>query len=200
MCGRFVLISDLSEIKNEFIIQDVACDYRASGIVLPGHRIAAVIRDDANRLVLFHWGLIPAWAKDPSVARRLINARAETLAEKPSFRDAFKKRRCLIIADGFYESLKEGKKKVPCYFRLKSGKPFGFAGLYEAWTLPDGQPVSTCTIITAEPNDLIRPIHNRMPAIIPKDREALWLDPSVQDVRVLTPLLQPYFENVFESN
>lgn len=192
MCGRFVLISDLSEIKEEFTIQDVACDYRPSNDVLPSHQIAAVIHDGVNRLVSFRWGLIPVWAKDPSIASRLINARAETLTEKPSFRNAFKKRRCLILADGFYESLKEGKKKIPYYFRLKSGKTFGLAGLYETWTSPDGQPISTCTIITTEPNDLVRPIHNRMPVIIPKEQESLWLDPAVQDIRVLTPLLQPY--------
>jgi putative SOS response-associated peptidase YedK len=192
MCGRFALISDLSLITEAFNIQEIACDYRTSINILPGHTIAAVIHDGVNRLVQFRWGLIPYWAKDPSIGSRLINARAETLSEKPSFRNAFKKRRCLIIADGFYESLKEGKKKTPIYFRLKSGRPFGFAGLYEMWTSPEGQPVNTCTIITTEPNDLIQPIHNRMPVIVSKENESLWIDPAVQNQMHLSSVLQPY--------
>ncbi|MCX5847682.1 MAG: SOS response-associated peptidase [Deltaproteobacteria bacterium] len=192
MCGRFVLISDLSIITEAFNIQEIACDYRPSTDILPSHTIAAVIHDGVNRLVQFRWGLIPSWAKDPSIGSRLINARAETLSEKPSFRNAFKKRRCLIIADGFYESLKEGKKKTPIYFRLKSGRPFGFAGLYEMWTSQEGQPVNTCTIITTEPNDLIQPIHNRMPVIVSKEKESLWIDPTVQNQMPLSSVLQTY--------
>jgi len=192
MCGRFVLISDLSVITEAFKIQEITYDYRTSRNVLPSHNIAAVIHDSVNRLVQLRWGLIPSWAKGPSIGSRLINARAETLAEKPSFRNAFKKRRCLIIADGFYESLQEGKKKIPFYFRLKSGKPFGFAGLYEMWTSPEGKPIHTCTIVTTEPNDLIQPIHNRMPVIMPKDKESLWIDPAVQNHAQLSSVLQPY--------
>jgi putative SOS response-associated peptidase YedK len=192
MCGRFVLMSDLSVISDDFNIQEVTYDYRPSSDVLPGHSVAAVIRDGVNRLVQFRWGLIPSWARDPSIGRNLINARAETLAAKPSFQNAFKKRRCLIIADGLYEFLKEGKKKISFFFRLKTGKPFGFAGLYETWTSPEGQAVNTCTIITTEPNDLIRPIHNRMPVILPKEKEDLWLDPAVFNQRELSPILQPY--------
>ena len=192
MCGRFVIISDLSIITEAFNIQEIACDYRQSTNILPSHNIAAVIHDGVNRLVQFRWGLIPSWAKDPSIGSRLINARAETLSEKTSFRNAFKKRRCLIIADGFYESLKEGKKKTSIYFRLKSGMPFGFAGLYEMWTSSEGQPVNACTIITTEPNDLIQPIHNRMPVIVSKEKEALWIDPAVQKQTLLSSVLQPY--------
>jgi putative SOS response-associated peptidase YedK len=192
MCGRFVLISDLSVITEAFDIQEIACDYRTSNNVLPSHNIAAIIHDGIDRLVQFRWGLIPSWAKDASIARKLINARSETLAEKPSFRNAYKKRRCLIIADGFYESQKEGKKKIPFYFRLKSGKPFGFAGLYETWVSPEGQTINTCTIITTEPNELVQPIHNRMPVIVPKDKESLWIDPAVQSQGKLSSVLKPY--------
>ena len=192
MCGRFVLISDLSIVTEEFDIREIAGDYRTSANVLPGQHIAAVIHDGLNRLVQFRWGLIPSWAKDVSIARKLINARAETLAEKPSFRNAFKKRRCLIIADGFYESQKEGKKKVPFYFRLKSERPFGFAGLYETWVSPEGQSIHTCTIITTEPNDVVLPVHNRMPVIVPKDKQSLWIDPTVQNQAQLSSVLQPY--------
>ena len=192
MCGRFVLMSNLSDIEREFNVQEVDCDYNPRSNVLPGQHIAAVVHDGINRLVSFRWCLIPAWAKDPSIGSRLINARAETLREKPSFRNAFKKRRCLIVADGFYESLKRGKAKIPLYFRLKSGNPFGLAGLYETWTSPEGNPVSTCTIITTEPNDLIQPIHNRMPVIVPKNKEFLWIDPSVQSLNILASILTPY--------
>jgi len=199
MCGRFVLISDLSIVTEEFDIREIAGDYRTSANVLPGQHIAAVIHDGLNRLVQFRWGLIPSWAKDVSIARKLINARSETLAEKPSFRNAFKKRRCLIIADGFYESLKEGKRKIPFYFRLKSGKPFGFAGLYEAWTSPEGQTINTCTIITTEPNELIQPVHTRMPVIVPKDKQSLWIDPTVQNQAQLSSVLQSYPSEEMEA-
>ncbi|HVO65917.1 MAG TPA: SOS response-associated peptidase [Syntrophales bacterium] len=192
MCGRFVLLTNLSVISENFNIQEITYDYMPSSDVLPSNSVAAVIRDRTNRLVQFRWGLIPSWAKDPSMGSRLINARAETLAEKPSFKDAFKRRRCLIIADGFYESLKEGKKKYSFYFRLKTGKPFGFAGLYETWVSPDGQAVNTCTIVTTEPNDLIQPIHNRMPVILPKEKEALWIDPAAFNQRELLSILKPY--------
>ena len=200
MCGRFVLISDLSVISEEFDIQEVACDYKPGSDVLPGQSIAAIIRDGVNRLVQFRWGLIPSWAKDPSMGNKLINARAETLALKPSFQNAFKKRRCLIIADAFYESLKDGKKRIPFCFRLKTGRPFGFAGLYETWRSQEGQTVNTCTIITTEPNDLIRPIHNRMPVILPKEKEALWMDTAAIGQRELLSMLKPYPSEEMEQS
>jgi putative SOS response-associated peptidase YedK len=122
----------------------------------------------------------------------MFNARAETIAEKPSFRDAFKKRRCLIVADGFYEWQRQEKGKKPFYISLKSGEPFGFAGLYETWMSPDNLTVKTCTIITTEPNELIKPIHDRMPVIIPKDREKIWIDTGIQDKEELKAILKPY--------
>ncbi len=200
MCGRFVLISDLSVMTDAFDIQEIVCDYRPDPDIRPGRQIAAVIHEGINRLVCFRWGLIPSWAKDPSMGSRLINARAETLTEKPSFRNAFKKRRCLIVADGFYESRKRGNQKVPVFFRLKSGRTFGFAGLYETWTSPAGKAIATCTIITTEPNDLIRPIHHRMPVIVPKEKESLWIDPAVQDENSLSPILQPYPSSEMEAD
>jgi putative SOS response-associated peptidase YedK len=192
MCGRFVLISDLSVITEEFEIGHVVSEYIPNSNVLPGHHVYVVTNNIVNCLYAFRWGLIPAWASDPSIGSRLINARAETLAEKPSFRNAFKKRRCLIIADAFYESQKVGSKKISVSFRLKSGIPFGFAGLYETWTSPDDQPVATCTIVTTEPNDLIRPVHNRMPVIVPKERASTWLNPVAYDQKALLSILQPY--------
>jgi putative SOS response-associated peptidase YedK len=122
----------------------------------------------------------------------MINARAETLAEKPSFKGPLKKHRCLIVADGFYEWKKTGTGKVPLYITMKDGRPFGFAGLYSDWRPPGGDPIRTCTIVTTEPNELLKPIHNRMPVVIkPGDREQ-WLDPEEQDPERLTPLLTPY--------
>jgi len=192
MCGRFVLLTDLSVITESFDIQDVASEYRQGNNISPGQQVSAVIHDDQNRLVNFRWGLIPSWAKDPSIGKKMFNARAETISEKPSFRSAFKKHRCLIIADGFYEWQKLGKVKKPLYFSLKSGKPFGFAGLHETWVSPDHQPIHTCTIITTEPNDLIRSIHDRMPVIVPKDYESTWIDPENPNQKDLLSILKPY--------
>jgi len=192
MCGRFVLTSDLAIIKDEFGIEVIAAAVQRNDACVPGQRIAAVIHDGGRSLVQFSWGLIPSWAKDPAIGRKMFNARAETVADKPSFRSAFKKRRCLIIADAFYEWQKQEKGKTPFLFYLKSGRPFGFAGLYESWISPNRQKVETCTIITTEPNDLIRPIHDRMPVIMPKDREKIWLDPSVQNIDLLRALLISY--------
>ena len=193
MCGRFILLTDLSVIVESFRIGDVAAEYKPGSNISPGQQISAVIRSkDASKLVDFRWGLIPSWAKDPSIGNRMFNARAETIAEKPSFREAFKKRRCLIVADGFYEWQKIGRIKKPLRFSLKSGAPFGLAGLYETWISPEQKPVHTCTIITTEPNDLIRPIYDRMPVIVIKELEDFWIDPGSHNSRELLSILKPY--------
>ena len=193
MCGRFVLLTDLSVVEEAFDIQNVACEYRTGNNITPGQQIAAVVRmDNQNNLVGFRWGLIPSWAKDPSIGNRMFNARSESVSEKPSFRKAFRKRRCLIVADGFYEWQKLGKARKPFHFSLKSGKPFGFAGLHESWTSRDRKTVNTCTIITTEPNELIKPIHDRMPVIVPKDSESAWIDPENQNRGDLLSILKPY--------
>ena len=193
MCGRFVLLTDLSVITESFDIQNVACNYRPGRNISPGQQIVAVIRqDNQNTLVNYRWGLIPSWAKDPSIGSRMFNARSETVAEKPSFRNAFKKRRCLVIADGFYEWQKLGRVKKPLYFSLQSNEPFGFAGLYETWISPDNQQINTCTIITTEPNELIRPIHDRMPVILSKDKEDIWIELGIKDADQLLSILTPY--------
>ena len=192
MCGRFVLISDLSVITKEFDIQEVSASFTPSRNVSPGQYVPAVIRrDDKNILASFLWGLIPFWAKDPSIGAKLINARAETIAQKPSFKNAFAKRRCLIVADGFYEWKQEGQKKIPYYFFLKSGQPFGFAGLYDTWLAPDKKPVDTCTIITTQANELVSPIHDRMPVIVTKEQEKIWLDNRITDPSRLLEILKP---------
>ena len=192
MCGRFILLADLSVIIKSFDIQEVACDYRPGNNISPGQEIAAIIHDDKNRLICCRWGLIPSWAKDSSIGNKMFNARAETITEKPSFKNAFQKRRCLIPADGFYEWQKLGKVKKPLRFSLKSGEPFGFAGLHETWASPEKETIHTCTIITTEPNELMRPIHDRMPVIVPKEQEAAWIDPDNRNQKELLSILKPY--------
>ena len=192
MCGRFVQYSLFPEIVREFDIQQVDAEPRPSYNIAPTQDVAAVINDGVNRLTTCRWGLIPPWSKDPVIGSRMINARAETVAEKPSFSKPFRKSRCLIVADGFYEWRKENGRKVPVYIRLKNGRTFGLAGLYSDWSQPDGETIRTCTIITTEPNSLLKPIHNRMPVIIPKEKNRLWLDPGVQDPVLLKTLLVQY--------
>ena len=193
MCGRYTLITDFSVILTEFHIQAIKGEYQPSDNVSPGQRVLTLIKkDDKNRLVSCRWGLIPAWAKDPTLGNKMFNARAETVALKPSFRQAFHKRRCLIIADGFYEWAKLAKQKIPYRFSLRTEAPFGLAGLYETWTDAENKAVTTCTIITTEANELTGPIHDRMPVIVPKDKEALWLDPGTKDQRELAAILKPF--------
>jgi putative SOS response-associated peptidase YedK len=143
-------------------------------------------------MVQCRWGFIPPSAKDEKVGYKMINARAETVATVPAFRSAFQNQRCLVVADGFYEWKKEEGRKIPFYIRRKSGKPFGFAGLFNIWTSPEGEDICTSTIITTDANELLFPIHDRMPAIIPEDRQDRWLDPTIHDRKVLIGLLEPY--------
>jgi putative SOS response-associated peptidase YedK len=196
MCGRFTLTVDPDELLKAF----AGITLPAEGSLTPRYNIAptqtvAVVPNNGrNTIEFFRWGLIPSWAKDPAIGNRMINARAETLAEKPAFRSAFKNRRCLIPADGFFEWRKEpgGKSKTPMYVRLKSGEPFAFAGLWEAWRSPDDETILSCTIITTTPNSLVEKIHDRMPVILKPDAVKRWLDPSEQEPVKLTNLLKPY--------
>lgn len=196
MCGRFVLVTDLSKIVHHFNIQNVSVDIKTGWNISPGQHIAAVIQQNGQNIIeSFLWGLIPSWAKDPSIGHKMINARAETIDKKPSFRSAFKKRRCIIIVDGFYEWKTDGKKKIPLYFYFKSGEPFGLAGLHESWMSPDQKQVNTCTIITTDANSLISSIHDRMPVIIPKELEQTWLKENIEDKSLLLSILKPYPAN-----
>ena len=193
MCGRFVMVSDLSDIVEEFAIEKISATVEKSFNIAPGANVAAVIRDGVTRLVSLQWGLIPSWTRDGAGRKGLINARAETVTSKPSFRDAFRDRRCLIIADGYYEwkGGEKGRAKTPFYIYLKSRKPFGFAGIYEQWLPPGGKQVLSCAIITTEPNELVSPIHKRMPVIIPREQHRLWLDPALSGGAVLCDLMRP---------
>lgn len=193
MCGRFILITDLSEIAREFNITHVPFTFMPDRNIAPGRRIPALIAaGGVHELTSFLWGLIPFWAKDPSIGAGLINARAETVLQKPSFKHAFLHRRCLIPADGFYEWKKEGRKKIPFCFGLKYGAPMYFAGLYERWTGSDKKQIASCTIITTAANSLVAPVHDRMPVIVPEADRLGWLDARAQDRARLLTLMKPY--------
>ncbi len=159
-------------------------------------QMAPVIVADGGEVVLkpMRWGLVPFWAKDDSIGDRMINARAETLKEKPAFRTPFKRRRCLVVADSFYEwrKLAGSKLKQPMRILLKDEQPFAFAGLWDTWTASDGSEVETFTIITGEPNEVVAPIHNRMAVILPTEHHQQWLDSKFQDTEALSRLLVPY--------
>jgi putative SOS response-associated peptidase YedK len=194
MCGRFTQTASPEVIAEQFKITNPPL-FTPRYNIAPSQPIAA-IRIDADTatrtLVMLRWGLIPSWAKDPKIGNQCINAKAETVAEKPSFRSAFKKRRCLVIATGFYEWQVQGRAKQPIWIGLRSKRPFAFAGLWEQWKPAEGEPLETCTIITTEPNDLMAPIHNRMPVILSPASYDQWLDLSFQHVEPLKALLRPY--------
>lgn len=199
MCGRFTRTNDF--FSEHVVGQQIAEQLRlfepeplpTSYNIAPTQPIAAVRADDQDRheLVWLRWGLVPSWADDVAIGNRMINARAETIAEKPAFRNAFKKRRCLILADGFYEWQKTGKTKQPYFIQLQGGRPFCFAGLWERWSKGE-QPVESCTILTTEANRLMSTLHDRMPVIISPENYDLWLDVAVQEPERLQPLLSPY--------
>lgn len=198
MCGRFALISSGESVAETFDLNQtppLAPRYN----IAPTQPIAAVrlstkstAEQPIRELALFHWGLIPSWAKDPSMASRLINARSETAAEKPSFRAAYKYRRCLVPADGFYEWQKVNGQKQPHFIRLKEDGPFAIAGLWEHWQSADGSEIESCTLLTTAANEFVRPLHDRMPVIIAPEDYGLWLDTAVQKPDPLQHLLRPY--------
>jgi putative SOS response-associated peptidase YedK len=194
MCGRFTLTADPNEIQAAFPWLSVPEGIQPRYNIAPTQPIAVVANDGKNKLDFYIWGLIPSWAKDPTIGNRLINARAETLAEKPAFRAALRRRRCLVLADGFYEWRQEpGRKtKVPMYIRLRTGKPFAFAGLWETWESPDGSTILSGTIITTEPNLLMQDIHNRMPVIVHEADYRLWLTQDEVELRQVEKIFQPY--------
>lgn len=191
MCGRAAQYSGRNRLQQVFNIGKVTVEVKPSYNVAPTQNLLALVNDeDSLTLTAYRWGLVPAWADDPAIGSRMINARSETVAEKPAFREALKKRRCLIPLDGFFEWRTEGKLKVPFYIHGAEDCPFTVAGLWEQWG-KGGEPLSTCTILTTAANALMEPIHNRMPVILsPEDRDC-WLDPTA-DREALRSLLRPY--------
>ena len=192
MCGRFTLTLDPIELRQAFDLGEMPEEWVPRFNIAPSQPVA-VVADAKNRNVDFmRWGLVPSWAKDLSIGNRLINARSETLTEKPSFRTAFARRRCLILADGFYE-WKKGEKKgpsTPYYYRLRDGAPFAFAGLWEYWQSPEGDGLKSCTIITTGANELVAQVHDRMPVILNPGTGWKWLESGTSEERMA--LLKPY--------
>lgn len=192
MCGRFTLTAATKKLAEAFAGYQIPAELPPRYNIAPTQPVAVIANNGQRRLEFFQWGLIPAWAKDPTIGNRMINARAETLAEKPTFKNAYKRRRCLVLADGFFEWQKVNGGKTPMYIRLASGEPFAFAGLWESWHGPADSPLLSCTIITTTPNALLANIHNRMPVILPPAAYELWLEPGERSPAQLDGLLKPY--------
>lgn len=202
MCGRYTQTQSASAIAAAFDLDDVPTLPPRYNIA-PTQLVGTVVQTQQHRdrqFRVLRWGLVPSWAKDPAIGSRMINARAETVAEKPSFRTALRYRRCLVIADGFYEWQRQGSKKQPYYFQLDDHRPFGFAGLWEHWeSQTTGEILETCTILTTEANDVLRPGHDRMPVILQPEEYDRWLDPDLNKSADLLPLLRPYPAEAMQS-
>ncbi len=194
MCGRFSLSAMPDDIMDLLPEIKLPPELSPRYNIAPSQPVPTVLNNGRNELTHTHWGLIPSWAKDPMIGQKLINARAETVTEKPSFKLSLKRRRCLILASGFYEWQKVpgSTRKRPYHFRLQSGKPFGFAGLWDEWCDIEGGVLTTSTIITTTPNKIVAPIHSRMPVILRADAIDLWLNPDEIRAEEVTPLLRPY--------
>lgn len=201
MCGRYSLFADFREIEERFGEATFEEDeYEESYNIAPSQMVLSVINDGVkNRLGYLKWGLVPSWAKDSKVGFKMINARAETVHEKPSFRAAFKKKRCLIVADSFYEWKRTENRKVPMRIKMKNNELFAMAGLWESWKSPSGELVHTCTILTTEPNDLMSTIHDRMPVILKQKDEQTWLNPEVMTIDELKPFMIPLENGLLEA-
>jgi len=201
MCGRFTLTVDPAELEERFGNYTFPKKFAPRFNIAPTQPVLAIPNNDKFKADFFVWGLIPMWAKDPSIGSRLINARGETVAEKPSFRGSLKYKRCLILADGFYEwKAQPGRKsKTPFLIHMKNRKPFAIAGLWDTWNSPDGSTIKSCTLITTEPNELMAMIHDRMPVILHPRDYAKWLDPSPQTPDQLLPMIKPFPADVMDA-
>src|SRR5215210_6382691 len=199
MCGRYTLRTPVDSLVERFEIEEYPSSITPSFNIAPTQEVAAVLsEDDERHLEMLRWGLIPLWADDSGIGSRMINARSETAADKPSFRKAVKERRCLILADGFYEWQKMGNGKQPYYIRMEDGSPFALAGLWEVWD-KYGEEIRSCTILTTAANDLVGEIHHRMPVILPPENYDVWLDPDMREAEPLRDLLRPYRDEVMEA-
>ena len=203
MCGRFTQHHDTAAVADRFGVQGILFDAVPRYNIAPTQPVSAILevaQTGERFLDLLRWGLVPSWAKDSAIGNKMINARSETVAEKPAFRTSLKRRRCLIPTDGFYEWDKTGGTRQPYHFRRKDGELFGFAGLWDEWTAPDGSPLRTCTILTTAANAVVGPYHDRMPVILRSaDAEERWLDSAVQSADALEPLFLPYPDDWMEA-
>lgn len=201
MCGRYSLFADFHKIEERFGKATFEADeYEESYNIAPSQMVLSVIHDGLkNRLGYLKWGLIPPWAKEAKIGDKMINARSETVHEKPSFREAIKKKRCLIVADSFYEWKRTQGRKVPMRIKMKNDELFAMAGLWESWKSPSGELVHTCTILTTEPNELMSTIHDRMPVILKKSDEQSWLNSTVKNVDELKKYMIPLDDGLLEA-
>ena len=202
MCGRFAGFRSMAELIEHFPIDASKVEIAENFNVAPSQKVLAIARyEGINHLVKFHWGLVPFWAKDKRIGNRLINARSETVATKPSFRAAFRKRRCLILADGFFEWKGDKGTRQPMFLTLPDGRPFAFAGLWEAWDNhgKESAPYRSCTILTREASGSVRPIHHRMPVILKPEAYDAWLDPANGDARALQEIIQNQIHTELKS-
>jgi putative SOS response-associated peptidase YedK len=192
MCGRFTQRADSKKIAKEFKVAEVPA-VEARYNIAPTQDVLAVREGgDGREATYLKWGLVPSWAKDTSMGARLINARSETVTEKPAFRQAFTQRRCVIPSDGFYEWQRTGGRKQPFFFRMRDERPFGFAGLWERWEGEGGEVINSCAILTTQANEVLRPVHDRMPVILHPDDYELWLGGSARELGLVKEVLRPY--------
>ena len=199
MCGRFTLQISPELLAEIFGLSEMPV-FPARYNIAPTQQVAVIrsTADGRNRLDFLRWGLIPSWAKDPSIGSRMINARCETVHEKPAFRHAIKFRRCIVVASGFFEWLQEESRKVPLYVHLKDSSPMCFAGLWDHWKSSEGETIESCTILTTSSNKLIAPLHDRMPVILHREEHRLWLNREVTDPEKLKQLYQAYPADLME--
>ena len=190
MCGRYAAKVLPEDIEEEFGIESVPADLRPRWNIAPTQEAPVVVLDGSRKLKLFRWGLIPHWAQSPTIGSKQINARAETLEERPVYREPFRSRRCLVVANGFYEWKKNGTGKIPMYIHRSTGRPMAFAGLWDEWLAPNSERVRTFTVITTTPNALMASIHDRMPVILPPSAYEVWLSPRATRMELLS-LLRP---------
>jgi putative SOS response-associated peptidase YedK len=191
MCGRYSLLC-IDDLGRRFRVSNPAIGFRSHFNIAPSAEQPVIVHGQGTSLVPMRWGLIPSWAKDPAIAHRLINARAETLLERPAFRSLVRDRRCLVPASGFFEWKKEGDHKVPYFIRVRDAPLFAFAGLCDTWKSPDGTPVRSFSIITTRPNGLVAQVHDRMPAILLPEHEERWVEPFPPHPDDIPALLAPY--------
>lgn len=192
MCGRFSLTADIQKVAMRFDAHVFNADWNPRYNIAPGQSVLAVIEEEKRKLVSMTFGFIPHWSKERKTGYTMINARAETISQKPSFRQSYKSKRCLIPADGFYEWQEKGKSKIPYRIALKSDVLFAFAGIWDSWTNEQGTVIQTMAIVTTQGNALTLQLHDRMPVILHQKDEALWLNPKVTDAISVEPLLVPY--------
>jgi putative SOS response-associated peptidase YedK len=199
MCGRYVLASELKALAKRFGVEAAEIELSSRYNVAPGQDMPVVLHKGINQVQLMRWGLIPSWAKEAKIGYGMINARAETVVEKPSFRKPIRSQRCIVPSNGFYEWQKSTTGKVPYFIHLKDSPLFGFAGLYDHWKDPTGKEVLSYTIITTKANDMLRPLHERMPVILTPEEEEAWLDAEQYPVNDVVGFLKPYPADKMEA-